>query len=76
MIDRLVASELVLRVPSPYDRRVKLIELTEAGQAMYAQVKERADAFRAELLAGVDATALLAATTLLEQLQASIGDGA
>lgn len=76
MVDRLVASELVLRVASPSDRRVKLIELTAAGQAMYAQVKERADVFRADLLAGVDADALLAATTLLEQLQASIGGDA
>ncbi len=76
MVDRLVASKLVLRVASPIDRRVKLIELTAAGQAMYAQVKERADVFRADLLAGVDADALLAATTLLEQLQDSIGGDA
>ena len=76
MVDRLVTSGPVIRVASPIDRRVKLIELTGAGQAMYAQVKERADVFRADLLAGVDADALLAATTLLEQLQASIGGDA
>lgn len=76
MVDRLVASGLVQRVPSSQDRRVKLIALTAEGQAMYAQVKQRADLFRAELLAGVDAGALLAATTLLEQLQGSIGEEA
>ncbi|MDB5960121.1 MAG: Transcriptional regulator [Massilia sp.] len=76
MVDRLVASSLVVRVASPIDRRVKLIELTDAGHAMYAQVKERADEFRADLLAGVDAGTLQAATTLLEQLQGSIGGDA
>ena len=76
MIDRLVASSLVIRVASPHDRRVKLIELTDAGRAMYAQVKERADAFRATLLDGVDGAQLLAAATLLEQLQAAIGGDA
>jgi MarR family transcriptional regulator for hemolysin len=73
MIDRLVTSGLVMRVASSQDRRVKLIELTDAGRAMYGQVKERADAFRGTLLDGVDAAQLLTATALLEQLQAAIG---
>jgi MarR family transcriptional regulator for hemolysin len=76
MVDRLVASNLVLRVASPHDRRVKLIELTDPGRAMYAQVKTRADELRTDLLAGVDPQALLSAASLLEQLQASIGEGA
>ena len=76
MVDRLVASNLVVRVPSPIDRRVKLIELTDAGRAMYAQVKARADEFRGGLLAQCDPKALQAATHLLEQLQASIGGDA
>ncbi|WP_426196381.1 MarR family winged helix-turn-helix transcriptional regulator [Massilia sp. DWR3-1-1] len=73
MVDRLVKAGLVLRVASPHDRRVKLIELTAPGQAMYAQVKQRADVFRADLLAQCDPAALLAASALLEQLQAALG---
>ena len=72
MVDRLVTAGLVLRAPSPLDRRVKLIRLTDAGQALYGKVKQRADQFRSALLSDVDQATLLAATTLLEQLQARI----
>jgi MarR family transcriptional regulator for hemolysin len=72
MVDRLVTAGLALRVPSALDRRVKLIVLTEAGAALYDKVRERADAVRAELLDGLDPAALLAATRLLETLQARI----
>ncbi|HEU4374107.1 MAG TPA: MarR family transcriptional regulator, partial [Telluria sp.] len=72
MVDRLVTAGLVLRAPSPLDRRVKLIRLTVAGQAMYGEVKQRADAFRSTLLSDVAPATLLAATTLLERLQADI----
>lgn len=72
MLDRLVAADLVRRVAAANDRRVKLIELTADGHAMYAKVKQRADEYRAELLAHSDPATLLAATSVLEQLQASI----
>jgi MarR family transcriptional regulator for hemolysin len=72
MVDRLVSAGLVLRAPSPFDRRVKLIRLTEAGTALYAKVRQRADVFRGDLLSGLDPAALEAATTLLETLQARI----
>ncbi|MDL2357606.1 MAG: MarR family transcriptional regulator [Pseudomonadota bacterium] len=72
MVDRLVGAGLVERAPSPLDRRVKLIRLTAAGQALYGTVKTRADVFRIGLLSEVDAATLLAATTLLESLQARI----
>jgi len=72
MVDRLVTAGLVVRAPSALDRRVKLIRLTDAGQALYGKVKERADVFRSNLLADIDPAALLAATTLLETLQARI----
>jgi MarR family transcriptional regulator for hemolysin len=76
MIDRLVAAGLVQRAQSPFDRRVKLIRLTEAGTALYARVRERADVFRAGLLSGLDPQALASATTLLETLQARIEEEA
>jgi MarR family transcriptional regulator for hemolysin len=73
MVDRLVGAGLVRRVPSALDRRVKLIALTDAGQALYSKVQERADAVRSELLSDLDPASLLAATELLETLQARIG---
>jgi MarR family transcriptional regulator for hemolysin len=69
MIDRLSKAGLILREPSPVDRRVKLIVLTEAGKELYAKVKHEADIFRTELLADIDAKKLLVATELLEHLQ-------
>jgi MarR family transcriptional regulator for hemolysin len=72
MIDRLVAAGLVERVPSALDRRVKLIHLTDAGRTLYDKVKQRADAVRSELLSDLDRASLMAATKLLETLQARI----
>lgn len=69
-IDRLVKLELVMREPSPHDRRVKLVVLTKAGQQLYGKVKAEADAFRKELLADIDKQQLSAAIKLLEHLQA------
>jgi MarR family transcriptional regulator, transcriptional regulator for hemolysin len=71
-IDRLVAAGLVLRSPSPTDRRVKLIVLTDAGRAMYDKVRTEADAFRAACLSGVDQAALRSATEVLEALRSRI----
>ena len=72
MVDRLVSAGLVVRVPSETDRRVKLIRLTDAGRTLYAKVKERADVVRSDLLSDLDPAELLAATKLLEKLQARI----
>lgn len=69
MIDRLVKAQLVTREPSPDDRRVKLIVLTDAGTQLYGTVKAEATLFRNELLADIDPKKLLAATELLEHLQ-------
>jgi len=74
MLDRLVRDGLVVRQPSETDRRIKQVALTDAGQALYQKVRAEADAFRAELLAGVDAAALQQATALLETLRATVED--
>lgn len=71
-IDRLEKAGLVERVPSPDDRRVKHLIVTPAGQAIYDQVRARADAMRAELLGRIDAQKLAITTEVLEQLQALI----
>ena len=41
LIDRLEARGLVTRQPSPYDRRVKHVVLTGAGQELRAQMLDR-----------------------------------
>ena len=72
MVDRLVKAGLVIREPSPTDRRVKRVVLTPAGNLLYGQVREEAAAFRKELLASMDPKKLLVATELLEDLQGII----
>jgi len=74
MLDRLERDGFVTRAPSPTDRRVKLVHLTDAGSTVYAEVMKEATAFRADLLADVDPAALAAATTLLETLRKRIED--
>jgi len=72
MIDRLVKAGLVLRQPSPTDRRVKHVLLTEQGNDLYAKVKVEASAFRKGLLNLIDEEKLIAATELLEELQSAV----
>ena len=74
MLDRLEKAGLVARSPSDSDRRIKHVALTPAGAKLYAKVHAEADAMRKELLAGIDAKRLLAATELLEQLQSVLGE--
>jgi MarR family transcriptional regulator for hemolysin len=69
MLDRLERDGLVERVASSTDRRVKLVQLTDAGARVFAEVKKEANAFRAALLDGVDAGELAVATRLLERLR-------
>lgn len=74
MVDRLVKADMVVRAPSPLDRRVKLISLTPAGDALYARVKVEADAFRSSVLAEFDPAAIEAATLLLDTIRTRIED--
>ncbi|MES1993098.1 MAG: MarR family transcriptional regulator [Pseudomonadota bacterium] len=68
MIDRLEKAGLVVRKPSESDRRVKWVELTEAGDRLYGLVKAESNTFRSEFLKDIDAESLLIATELLERL--------
>ncbi|MCS0588843.1 MarR family winged helix-turn-helix transcriptional regulator [Massilia norwichensis] len=72
MLDRLEREGLVMRAPSPTDRRVKLVHLTEAGTALYKQVKQQANAVRGALLGDIDPAQLEVATELLELLRKRI----
>jgi len=72
MLDRLERDGFVTRAPCPNDRRVKLAHLTDAGRTVYGEVRTVAEAFRRELLAGIDEQALADAAALLETVRARI----
>lgn len=74
MLDRLERDGLVVRVPSPTDRRVKLVQLTPAGSKVYEEVHREGGALRASMLDGFDPLALANATELLETLRRRIED--
>jgi MarR family transcriptional regulator for hemolysin len=68
-IDRLVAGGLVERMPSPHDRRVKLVVLTVQGRALAAKVGEQSALLRQSIAARIDAGRMAAASEVLEELQ-------
>jgi MarR family transcriptional regulator for hemolysin len=74
MLDRLARDGLVERVASSTDRRVKLVQLTEAGATVFAEVRKEANGFRSFLLDGVDPDELATATRLLESLRRHVED--
>ena len=55
ILDRMARRGLVERTPSAADRRKVLVRITEAGRAMVADLKRRALAHEAEVLAAYDA---------------------
>jgi MarR family transcriptional regulator, transcriptional regulator for hemolysin len=69
MIDRLVKAGLVIREPSPSDRRINRIVITDAGQYVYAELRSEVAVVRQQLLASVDLEKLAHLTKLLEELQ-------
>jgi MarR family transcriptional regulator for hemolysin len=68
-IDRLVAAGLVERVASSTDRRVKLVVVTERGQALAERVRNESQALRRQLLQRIDGERIEVAAGVLEQLQ-------
>ena len=74
MLDRLERDGFVTRAASPTDRRVKLVQLTDAGKTIYAEVLKEASPFRADLLSGLDPQALASAALLLETLKKRLED--
>ena len=71
-IDRLEKAGLVQRLPSESDRRVKLLVVTAEGQAIYEQVRTRADDLRRELIGKIAPEKVAVATSVLEELQSLI----
>src|SRR5262245_52535716 len=56
IIDRLVETGFVNRVPHASDRRVWCLRLTDSGRAKLEQVREPGDKTRSETLAGISQT--------------------
>jgi MarR family transcriptional regulator for hemolysin len=71
-IDRLQAAGLIARTPSDTDRRIKLLVLTEAGQALYARVRTEAHAFRVSALSDIDQATLDGISDVLDKLRQRI----
>jgi MarR family transcriptional regulator for hemolysin len=71
-IDRLESLGLVLRLADPDDRRVHLLELTEAGAELYTRLLAAAKEFENEILAGVSADDRIVLQTALARIRSNI----
>lgn len=67
-LNRMEIEGLVTRRRDPANRRVHLVELTEAGEAMFAGLVQRAAAFDERLRAGFDESELAVLRDLLDRL--------
>ncbi|MFC5549175.1 MarR family winged helix-turn-helix transcriptional regulator [Massilia aerilata] len=72
MIDRLESLGLVERMPCRSDRRIKLVRLTASGCKLHGKVQAEANAFRTNILAGVDSAHLEQVAELLVRLNGDI----
>ena len=69
-IDRLANASLVERMPSPHDRRVKLVVATEKGKLLGAEIERYTAALRQELMTRIDSARVDVAAGVLEELRA------
>lgn len=65
---------LVTRTRSPVNRRIHVVELTQAGEAAFTRLQEAAIAFDARLRAGLDDSDLDTLSGLLGRLTANVGE--
>ena len=68
-IDRLESGGLVERMPSPHDRRVKLVVLTERGRALSAEIDGFTAALQRQVMARIDGGRIDVAAGVLEELR-------
>jgi DNA-binding MarR family transcriptional regulator len=76
LVDALADDGLVEFVENPNHRRAKLIRMTAAGRKSYTEALVRQIAWANELSDGLTAKNLLAANTLLRELQRRLVDAA
>jgi len=72
VVDRLVRDGYVQRLPSPDDRRVQFIALTDAGRARFDEMARGHEAWVTEMLAGLSSREMEQLTRLLKKAQRSI----
>lgn len=70
-LDGLEEAGLVVRRRDPDDRRAIRVELTEAGQRLFGELRQAAIAFNDKLTAGFDETELDELHALLDRLDAN-----
>ena len=68
LLDSLENDGLLMRRPSPNDRRGKIILLTPEGESKYQEFRDIADAVRKELLHGISGENLGACLDVLTQI--------
>jgi MarR family transcriptional regulator, organic hydroperoxide resistance regulator len=68
VLDRLTGRGLIERRPHPADRRAVQIELTAAGRAMAATVRDAFERIEERALAGLDASTIASLRGALDQL--------
>lgn len=68
IVDKLTEDALAQRVPAPGDRRAHLVQLTREGEARFADVARRHEAWVNELLSGLTEEDALALASHLGQL--------
>lgn len=66
------AQGLITRERDPANRRVHLVELTEAGEALFHRLRGAASAFDRQLRAGVSDGEVAALESLLSRLEANV----
>jgi DNA-binding MarR family transcriptional regulator len=72
LVERLVESGHIFRVPHPTDRRIAYVRLTESGHVAFAEMAREHAEWVAELFAGVPAPELRTLLRLLGQLKQSV----
>ncbi len=75
-VDRLEAAGLVRRRLDPGDRRVRRLELTDAGTELHARLLGAVIQLQRQVMAGIDAADLAALARCLAAIDANLGSAA
>jgi len=71
-LNAMEANGLVTRRRDPTNRRVHVVELTEAGEALFLKLRSAAVAFDRQLRAGLDEGDVASITLVLDRLEANV----
>ncbi|WP_327045893.1 MarR family transcriptional regulator [Microbispora sp. NBC_01189] len=74
IVDRVVAQGLVTRHEDPHDRRVRLVELTEAGRRLTGEIIEAGTGGYVRLLRRLDTETLRTMETVMRKIEDAMSD--